>query len=414
MPTCFSALMCHAPIVVPDVAGPKEAARCRSTTRAMREVAERAVATRPDRLVLISPHSPRRRRKWGAWSGRHQGDLSRFGTPHVRVDLPDAAEVSQALDLPAISHSDHALDHGAVVPLSFLQAAGWRGPTAILALPWEDPDSEAVGRALAALSGRTAVIASGDMSHRLRPGAPSGYHPRAASFDRSFVQAIEAGEWARLPHLPNRDIAAEDVVDSTRVALAAAGEPRGAEVLSYEGPWGVGYTEAVFLDPAPPLYAVARQAIRAHLTSAPFAPPEGGPPSAGVFVTLYRDGRLRGCIGHIEPVYDRLYVEVADVAVAAATRDPRFAPLSEDELKDVELEVSVLEPPEPIDGLDALDPHEYGVVVSRGRRRGLLLPDVEGVDTPEEQVAIARRKAGIRPGEPVRLQRFRVRKVVMP
>jgi Uncharacterized conserved protein len=406
--------MCHAPIVVPGVAGPGEAARCQSTTGAMREVAARAVATNPDRLVVISPHSPRRRREWGAWSGRHIGDLSRFGAPRVRVDLPDAPEVAEALDLPVIPHPEHPFDHGAVVPLAFLWAAGWRGPTAILALPWEDPDSEAVGRALAALPGRTAVIASGDMSHRLLPGAPSGYHPVAASFDRSFVQVLEAGEWARVRHLPNRDLAAEDVVDSTRVALAAAGRPLHAEVLSYEGPWGVGYTEAVFLDPAPPLYVVARQAIGAHLAGAPFSPPDGGPASAGVFVTLHRDGRLRGCIGHIEPVHDRLYAEIADVAVAAATGDPRFAPLSARELEDVDLEVSVLEPPEPIDGLDELDPRVYGVVVSNGRRRGLLLPDVDGVETAEDQVAIARRKAGIGSREPVRLERFRVRKVARP
>lgn len=411
MSTCFAALMCHAPIVVPAVAG-DEARRCRATTRAMREVAARAVASQPARLVLISPHSPRRPEAWGAWAGRHRGDLGDFRTPEIAVDLPDAPEVGELLGATPIPA--RPLDHGAMVPLCFLWEAGWRGPTAILALPWGEPDSETVGRALASLPGKTAVIASGDMSHRLKPGAPSGYHPQAAAFDAAFVTALRAERWGEALAARHRDIAAEDVVDSTAVAMAAAGGPRNAEVLAYEGPWGVGYTEAVLFDPAPPLYAVARAAIAAALAGQRYTPPSGGPGPAGAFVTLYKEGELRGCIGHIQPTQAHLYAEVAEVAVASATEDPRFSAVSADELPSLSLEVSVLEPPEPIDGPEALDPRTYGVIVSAGRRRGLLLPDIEGVDTVARQIAICRQKGGIGPDEPVRLERFRVRKETQP
>lgn len=411
MPTSFAALMCHAPIVLPAVAG-DEATRCRATTRAMREVATRAVASQPDRLVLISPHSPRRHGAWGAWTGRHRGSLADFRAPHVQVELPDAPEVKEqvgAAPIPA-----RPLDHGAMVPLAFLWQAGWRGPTAILALPWEGEGAEAVGRSLSGLPGRTAVIASGDMSHRLTPGAPAGYHPQARAFDAAFVSALRAERWAEALAAEPRELAAEDVVDSTSVAMAAAGAPLNAEVLSYEGPWGVGYTEAILYDPEPPLYAVARAAIAARLDGRGYSPPAGGPASSGVFVTLHRRGELRGCIGHMEPEYGRLYEEVAEVAVLSALRDPRFPALRPEEAPDLEIEVSVLEPSEPIPDPSALDPKVYGIVVSAGGRRGVLLPDIEGVDTVADQIAITRRKAGIRAGEAIRIERFRVRKELQP
>ncbi|MBC7237816.1 MAG: AmmeMemoRadiSam system protein A [Chloroflexi bacterium] len=129
---------------------------------------------------------------------------------------------------------------------------------------------------------------------------------------------------------------------------------------------------------------------------------------AGVFVSLHRHNELRGCIGTIEPVHENVASEVIHNAISAATRDPRFPPVREEELEDLEISVDVLTEPEPVSSLDELDPKRYGVIVQSGSRRGLLLPDLEGVDTVEQQVEIARRKAWIGPREPYRLYRFRV------
>lgn len=408
----FAALMCHAPIVVPEVGGP-DARQCTRTTRAMREIAARALAAAPDRIVLVSPHSPRRRNEWSAWTGRHVGDLAAFRAPQVRVELPDAPEVALTLGLPAIRATE-PLDHGAMVPLAFLWAAGWRGPTAILALPWQEPDAAAMGARLAALPGRTAVVASGDMSHRLLPGAPAGHHPRAREFDRAFVDGLERADWAAAIHAPWRDEAAEDVVESTAFAMGAVGRPRNPEVLSYEGPFGVGYTEAVLAEERPPLYAIARQAIRARLRGEPYAPPADDRPAAGVFVTLRKDGDLRGCVGSVVPQSGSLSEETARMAPEAAFGDDRFPPVEAEELPDLHLEVSVLEPPEPVEDPSTLDPAVYGVIMTSGWRRALLLPEIEGLDTVEQQLQAVRRKAGIRPDAPVRLERFRVRKEVQP
>lgn len=141
-------------------------------------------------------------------------------------------------------------------------------------------------------------------------------------------------------------------------------------------------------------------------------PPENLSPemsrSSGAFVCVKLHGELRGCIGTFEPTAPNVAEEVIHSAMNAATSDPRFPPVGVDELDQLSYTVDVLSPAEPIRGLNELDPKTYGVIVVSGRRRGLLLPDLEGVDTPEEQVDIARRKAGIRPGEPITLYRFKV------
>ncbi len=168
-----------------------------------------------------------------------------------------------------------------------------------------------------------------------------------------------------------------------------------------------------------PLVQLARATVEAYVresrklrpADAP-APIEGSP--AGVFVTIHKasTGDLRGCIGTIQPTEKSLAQETINNAIAAATRDPRFPPIGPGELADLVIDVSVLHPPEPIASVDQLDPRQYGVIVERGWRRGLLLPDIPGIDDVETQVSYARRKAGIGPKEPVELFRFKVEKYV--
>jgi len=131
---------------------------------------------------------------------------------------------------------------------------------------------------------------------------------------------------------------------------------------------------------------------------------------AGTFVSIHKHGMLRGCIGTIEPTQANVAQEVIENAISAATQDPRFPPVVPEELADLDIKVDVLGEPEPVGGLEELDPRRYGVIVKSARdwRRGLLLPDLEGVDTVEYQVDIARRKAGIWPDEPIELYRFEV------
>jgi AmmeMemoRadiSam system protein A len=165
-----------------------------------------------------------------------------------------------------------------------------------------------------------------------------------------------------------------------------------------------------------PLVKLAKETIESYVRHGKIPKPPSPLPEemqgrAGVFVSIHtRDGALRGCIGTIEPTRPNIAEEVIYNAIAAATRDPRFPPITPAELDDLVINVDVLSPPERVYSLDELDPKRYGVIVQSGWRRGLLLPDLEGVDTVEQQVDIARRKAGIGPREPVELYRFEVKR----
>lgn len=154
--------------------------------------------------------------------------------------------------------------------------------------------------------------------------------------------------------------------------------------------------------------AIEEYVLRKRIISVPNPVPEGMEGKAGAFVSLHKFGDLRGCIGTFLPTTANIAEEIIAMGIEAATSDPRFMPVQPQELKDLEISVDVLGAPEEIPDKSQLDPKIYGVIVSSGGRRGLLLPDLEGVDTVEEQVSIAMRKAGIRPGEAVRLQRFKV------
>ena len=234
-------------------------------------------------------------------------------------------------------------------------------------------------------------------------------------------------------------------------ALEATGEPFASVLLSYEEPFGVGYAVAAFeIENAPesteeeaaseivreedreiggapggspawpprpgddPIVALARASVESIVAQGTVFPLPADAPEeltgrrAGAFVSLHEHGQLRGCIGTIAPVRKSLAEEVIRNGVAAATEDPRFAPVRPEELPHLEYSVDVLGEPEAVDNLEQLDPARYGVIVTRGHQRGLLLPDLEGVDTVFDQIAIAKQKAGIRPDEQVHLERFEV------
>ena len=131
---------------------------------------------------------------------------------------------------------------------------------------------------------------------------------------------------------------------------------------------------------------------------------------AGVFVSIHKFGELRGCIGTFEPTKPNVAKETITNAISSATRDPRFPPIAPSELGDLSYSVDVLTKPEPIESKDQLDPKKYGVIVECGFRRGLLLPDLEGVDTVDYQIDICCQKAGIMPNEPIKLYRFEVKR----
>jgi AmmeMemoRadiSam system protein A len=164
-----------------------------------------------------------------------------------------------------------------------------------------------------------------------------------------------------------------------------------------------------------PIVDLAKKSIETYIREKKILnPPDSPSPEmsekAGVFVCIKKKGELRGCIGTFAPVYDSIAMETIMNAISAATKDPRFQPVREDELNELYYSVDVLTSPEKVSGIGELDPKKYGVIVQSGYRRGLLLPDLEGVDTTEDQIRIAKMKAGILSGEDVEISRFEVKR----
>ena len=439
--------MPHAPILVPEVGGERGGA-AQASCQAMREAAACVMSFRPERLVLISPHSPRQPRAFGVWAGeRLQGTFAQFNASRAQVSLPNDTQLARSIVTEAGARHlatwmihDRALDHGALVPLWFLAGAGWAGPTVVLSLNYPEDGGlselgETIAAAARALHLRIAIVASGDMSHRLTPDAPGGFHPQARQFDETFIHLIRNGDYHELRNIDPglRELAAEDAVDSTLVAAAAVDwKSTGHKVLNYEGPFGVGYGVAILfaeksnpagLQPAPTqtadregviLPGLARQSVTAALRRSSELPPAAAgqylSEQRGVFVTLReRSGMLRGCAGTIHPACASVVAETWRSARVAAFQDSRFPPVEADELSNLRFDVSVLHSMEKISSADELDPARYGVVVStEDGRRGLLLPAIEEIKTAGQQLGFARKKGWIGPDEPVMLQRFQV------
>jgi len=259
----FASFMPHAPVLVPGV-GHESLTPAAATVVGMKLAATRLNTTQPQAVVVISPHSPRRPGAFGVWTSSHlRGNFGQFGAPLVALDFSNDLALVAELQRQALLAGlqvwqipPQPLDHGALVPLWYLADAGWHGPTVVLSLNYPDEAGlaefgRAVAGAAAQLGRHVAVVASGDMSHRLTPNAPAGYEPRARDFDRQFIACLRRGAYRDLQQLDPqlRQAAGEDALDSALVAVAMVGwNATGHEVLSYEGPFGVGYGVAVLFD----------------------------------------------------------------------------------------------------------------------------------------------------------------------
>lgn len=429
----------HPPIIVPAVGRGREN-EASGTLRGMERLAGRLKENRPDVLFILSPHAPFGDGLMFVDAKKFEGGLQQFGVREKLLEAQGKPGLTRILadylapSIPSYSWATDTfpLDHASVVPLTWLSSAWGTLPPLILANPigLSLQRSHELGKKLPGFedSRKWALLASGDLSHRVTPGAPAGYHPDGARFDAIVMNAIAKNDASSLLELDPDfiDRAGECGLRSVLALLGLAGDDP-IEVFSYEAPFGVGYGTALWEnktreghEPQIGLPALAREAITRFLKkgnrlSAPEAKElfPGGDvwqEKRACFVSLKnrRDGSLRGCIGTLEPTCPSLGEEVLQNAVSSATRDPRFEPLTLRELPGVAISVDVLSEPEAIPGPEYLDPRKYGVIVEKGDRRGVLLPDLEGVETVEQQLNIASRKAGLRGPEEATLRRFTV------
>ncbi len=447
----------HPPMIVPDIGRGSEA-QVADTTAAYERVADEIAALAPETIIITSPHSIMYADYFHISPGRSAGgSFAGFRAPGVRFSeeydtelVREICRLADEEDFPAgtLGEREKELDHGTMVPLWFIRnkyKGGKLVRIGLSGLPLIDHYRLGmIIRKAAEITGRrTVFVASGDLSHKLQDYGPYGYVPEGPEYDERIMDVMGRAAFGELLDFDSSfcDKAAECGHRSFVIMGGAFdGTAVKAEKLSHQDVTGVGYGICTFYPDGPDVnryflerkmgeieealrakreqsdeyVRLAREAVEAYvLRREVLAVPSGLPDEmlsvqAGAFVSIHEHGELRGCIGTIGPTRSCVAEEIIGNAISASTRDPRFPAIKAEELPWLDINVDVLGEPEDIDSEDELDVKRYGVIVSCGRKRGLLLPDLDGVDTPQQQVEIAMKKGGIRKFEKYRLQRFEV------
>ena len=448
----------HPPMIVPAVGRGSEE-QIRATTRSYEQVAEEIAVLKPDTIIITSPHSVMYADYFHISPGKGaRGDFGQFRASQVRFEeeydtelVAAIAQAAGAQGFPAgvMGERERRLDHGTMVPLYFIRQRYQGGKIVrigLSGLPLSEHYrfGQIIREAVDRLGTKAVFIASGDLSHKLQDYGPYGFAQEGPQYDERIMDVCSRAAFGELFDFDETfcDRAAECGHRSFVIMAGALdGQAVKAKALSHEDVTGVGYGICTFKPGEPddsrhfleqylskageelaarraqedPFVRLARSSVEHYILRHRKMEMPGDLPAeltarrAGAFVSIHEHGKLRGCIGTISPVRDCLAQEIIDNAVSASTRDPRFSPIRADELKWLEISVDVLGDPEPVSSPDELDVKRYGVIVTKGRKRGLLLPDLDGVDTVEEQISIAKSKAGIADWDKkVELQRFEV------
>ncbi len=428
----------HPPIALAEV-GRGEEKKIQQTLDAYGEACSFIADDHPDTVIILSPHALMYRDYFNISGGKDAyGDMARFHAGRVafrkEYDTEFVSCLTQMLEeegFPGGTQYDRdpLLDHGTMVPLYFLTPylpdcrivrIGLSG----LPLSMHYRLGMYIQKTAETLGRHIAVIASGDLAHCQKEDGPYGYKAEGPAYDEAIMKTMGTAAFNELFDYPASFLHAS-MECGHRAFVILAGILDGLSVtphvLSHEATFGVGYgivtfdigsadNERHFLDQhravhsSDPLVQLAVQAaaysVRTGKTMpVPSALPASLQKPAGCFVSVHEDGDLRGCIGTIFPVHDTLAEEIVNNARSACLRDPRFSAITEDELPFLEISVDVMGEPEVIHDRSQLDVHRYGIICTSKNRRGLLLPDLEGVDTVEQQIAIACSKGGFDPDE---------------
>ena len=457
MPILAAFMVPHPPMIVPQIGRGSEE-QVKETIRSYQQIAGEIADLKPDTIVITSPHTVLYQDYFHISPGKEaDGSFAAFQAPEVQFheyyDEKLRDEIcrlapEQGIAAGTLGERDARLDHGTMVPLWFIRQRYTEGKILRIGLSGLPlADHYALGEVIRDAADRTGkrvvFVASGDLSHKLQSYGPYGFAPQGPEYDQRIMDVCGRAAFDELFDFDEAFCEkAAECGHRSFVIMAGAldGMDVEAETLSHEDVTGVGYgictfypkqenakrcflkkyTETVLQEiarqreQADDYVKLARQSLESYIQQGQWLqipedlPPEMLTEQAGAFVSIHKQGRLRGCIGTILPTASCVAEEIIHNAVSASVKDPRFDPITEEELPWLEINVDVLGEPEEIDSPMDLDVKRYGVIVTSGHKRGLLLPDLEGVDTVEQQIAIAMRKAGIKPGEKMSLQRFEV------
>ncbi|HHY81672.1 MAG TPA: AmmeMemoRadiSam system protein A [Clostridiales bacterium] len=454
----------HPPIVIPEIGRGEEDA-IRNTSEAFDRVSLEIAGLKPDTIIIVTPHGPLFQDAIALTSEKEiRGNLGRFGASkvafhyNINSSLTDRiCDLAEEAGVPCVQITHKSakaygaaceLDHGTMVPLYFINKryADYRLVHITYGLLNKVQlyrFGMCIQKAVEDSTDNVVFIASGDLSHRLKKDGPYEYSPYGAVFDRDIKALLEMGDTAGVFSMDPRIIkeAGECALNSYYILLGVMnGYEWKGKTYSYEGVFGVGYLIMSFevndeieknedilakiieqevgkfkneKYNEDPYVNLAKESLIYYITHGKYMPvpsyatEEMTNTRSGVFVSIKKNGELRGCIGTIKPTTGSIAQEIIRNAVEAGMYDPRFSPVRIEEWNDLDFSVDVLTHPQPA-VREELDPKKYGVIVRSGYKSGLLLPDLEGVDTVEDQLKIALRKAGISPWEPYTIEKFQV------
>ncbi len=457
MPIIASFIVPHPPLIIPEIGGGEER-KIQKTIDAYYNVAKRIAEIKPDTIIVTTPHSIMYSDYIHISPGKgSKGNFREFGHGDVLIeadyDMELALKISkeaEAHGIPAgtLGEKNKSLDHGVMVPLYFVNKYYndyklVRISISGLSYLEHYKFGKCIGEITDSSNKKIVFISSGDLSHMLKDEGPYGYKEEGPIFDREVTKAMNTANFLEFLKF-DEDFCESAAECGLRSFIIMAGaldkKSLNSKLLSYEGPFGVGYAVAAFevtgsdegrsfdeiylknemkrvesLKSEEDEYVrLARQTLESYVINRKTIKKSHNlseellKTKAGVFVSLKLDGNLRGCIGTISPTTESIADEIIQNAISAGAEDPRFYPVTEDELNRIVYSVDVLGEAEKIQSMDELNPTKYGVIVSKGNKRGLLLPNLEGIDTAEKQVSIALKKAGISPTEKYQMERFEV------
>lgn len=451
----------HPPVLIEDIGHGGEAGAA-ATLRGLTKISHIISGIRPKVILYISPHGNMFADAISIVSNEKiKGDMRRFGAAKISYEKTTNAALLDAIQtefdvsgIPYVLLNQESakkynisvqLDHGVIVPMYFIDKA--YSDYEILHITPGDLSlkemylaGKAAYRAIDKTGLITAVVASGDLSHYLKEDGPYGYRREGELLDAEIVRVFKEENLTDILRINPKLIEKGGECGLKGFAFALGmtdGMDTTISVYSYEAPFGVGYMTASLLPTgdkvlsnfsvkkrsySDPYIKLAQAAIEKYVRdgvqlnwddyqrmcdTAFVSKIEST--RAGAFVSIHKNEALRGCIGTISPTCENLAQEIIYCAIEAASQDPRFYPISKAELDFLDIKVDILEPAEDIADKSLLDEKRYGVIVSKGTRRGLLLPNLDGVESVDEQLRIARQKAGIDEREEgVRLKRFEV------
>lgn len=447
----------HPPIIIPEI-GKGQETGASETMKAYDQIGRQIKELAPQVIIITTPHGTAYENYIHISPGKKlTGSFASFGAPELKYQFDSDTQLIDkiienshlsGIDSGTLGARDRELDHGTLVPLYHI--AKYYSDFSLIrisiaGLPLEQLYifGSCIQKAVEQSDKNVVIIGSGDLSHRLKADGPYGFAEEGPAFDEYIVQAIKTCDFKKLLEADANfcERAGECGLRSFAILAGALNSYNvKSNVLSYEGPFGVGYmvaemsidgqdlsrdlvsyyvckhrSEIEATRKAEDVYVTLARTTLEHFIKKgkaidvpDYLPAEMLNRKAGVFVSIKKHGMLRGCIGTISPVTNSIAEEIIQNAISAGTRDPRFNPVKDYELNDLIYSVDVLGEPEPVNSIEELDVKRYGVIVTSGYRRGILLPDLEGVETPEQQIEIALSKAGIQKNENYFLERFEV------